>query len=57
MRNTSKRLHTFEGHQDHVLKVEFSPHNVGVFSSTSADRRVIVWDISRCGAEIKNEDE
>jgi len=28
-----------------------------VFASSSADRRVIVWDLSKCGNEIKHEDE
>jgi len=30
---------------------------MGLFSSSSADRRVMLWDVSRCGSEIKNEDE
>ena len=57
LRNTTKKLHSFEGHNDHVVRVEWSPFNVGVFASSSSDRRVIVWDISKMGEEIKQEDE
>ncbi|EGR34820.1 retinoblastoma binding protein 4, putative [Ichthyophthirius multifiliis] len=56
MRNTSKRLHTFEGHNDSVLKCQWSPFNSGIFASCSVDRRVMIWDILRCGQKISNED-
>lgn len=53
----TKRIHTFEGHEDHVFKVEWDPFSIGIFASGSEDRRVLVWDISKCGAEVKAEDE
>ena len=49
LRNTTKRLHTFEGHNDSVMKVQWSPNNVAVFGSSSMDRRVHIWDLSKCG--------
>jgi WD40 repeat protein len=39
-----------------VIKVEWEPNNSSVFASSSADRRIRVWDISKIGQEIKAED-
>ena len=56
LRNTSKSLHIFEGHTDDVIKVEWEPNNSTVFASSSSDRRIRVWDISKIGMEQKSED-
>ncbi len=50
------KIHTFEGHQDEVLQVSWSPHNETIFASSSSDRRVNVWDLSRIGEEQTVED-
>ena len=51
MRNLSKKLYSFEGHQKdkEVFKVEWSPHSEYIFASCSDDRTVIVWDLTKCG--------
>lgn len=49
MRNTEKPLHTFESHGDQVLSLKWSPHNMKIFASSSADRRCMIWDFGRCG--------
>ena len=38
------------------MKVEFSPFNEAIFASASIDRRLIVWDMSKIGEEIREED-
>ena len=50
------RIHSFENHCDEVLRVEYAPFNGAIFGSSSKDRRVNIWDISRCGADMKSED-
>ena len=49
-------MHSFEGHTDEVLQVQWSPHVETAFASSSADRRVNVWDLSRIGEEQTQED-
>jgi len=56
LRNTSKSLHLFEGHNEDVWKVEWAPTNNTIFASCSSDRRIRIWDMSKIGAEVKNED-
>jgi WD40 repeat protein len=56
LRNLKHRLHTFEGHQDEIIQVAWSPHNETVLATSSGDRRVNVWDLSRIGEEQSPED-
>lgn len=56
MRNLSKQMHTFEGHTDDILRAEWSPFNVSVFGTCSADRKIIIWDINKIGEEVKQVD-
>ena len=49
LRNLKTRVHCFENHTDDVLHVEYSPCNGAVFGSSSKDRRVNLWDISKIG--------
>ena len=51
MRNLKQKLHTFIHHQDEVLQLAWSPHNETIFASSSSDRRVMMWDVSRIGLE------
>ena len=57
IRYTDKKVHSFENHSDSVLKVQWSPHNISVFCSASMDRRVNIWDLSKCNTPLKPEDE
>lgn len=56
MRSLKNKLHTFHGHQDDVLQVCWNPVNETIFASSSCDRRVHIWDISRIGEEQTAED-
>ncbi len=52
----SRKLHSFEGHQDEILQLSWSPHYETILSSSSGDRRLNVWDLSRIGEEQTPED-
>ena len=41
LRNLKHRLHTFEGHQDEILQIQWSAHQETVLASSSGDRRYI----------------
>ena len=56
MRNLKNNLHVFQSHQDDVLQISWSPHHETIFASSSSDRRVNVWDLSRIGEEQIPED-
>lgn len=56
LRNTSAKLHSFEAHTDQVTGVEWAPFVETVLASSSADRRVCVWDVTRIGREQEPED-
>ena len=56
MRNLKNRLHAFEGHHDDVLNLQWNPNQETILASSSADRRVYIWDLSRIGEEQSVED-
>lgn len=56
IRNLSNPLHSFEGHQEGVFQVSWSPFNETILASSSSDRRVHIYDLSRIGAEQTPED-
>ncbi len=56
LRNLKTKLHLFESHTDEVFQVSWSPKNETVLSSCGADRRLMIWDLSRIGAEQTAED-
>ena len=43
-----KKLHTFYGHSESVLKVEWGM-NDPIFASSSSDKRVHIWDMTKIG--------
>lgn len=51
-----RKLHSFECHQDEILQLSWSPHYETVLASSSGDRRLNVWDLSRIGEEQTPED-
>lgn len=55
-RNTEKPLHKLTGHTGGVLQIQWSPHFESVLASSSEDRRVNVWDLSRVGEVQTDED-
>jgi WD40 repeat protein len=56
LRNLKMKLHSLEGHQDELVQVEWSPHNETILGTSSADRRLNIWDLSRIGDEQTPED-
>lgn len=51
MRNLTKQLHVFEHHAEEVFQIGWSPKNETILASCGADRRLMVWDLSRIGDE------
>ena len=51
IRNLRKALHTFEHHNEEVFQIGWSPKNETILASCGADRRLMVWDLSRIGEE------
>ena len=51
IRNLRKPLHTFEHHNEEVFQIGWSPKNETILASCGADRRLMVWDLSRIGEE------
>ena len=56
MRNFKKRLHSFDAHGDEILQIQWSPFSETVLASSSGDRRLNVWDLTRIGDEQSPED-
>lgn len=51
LRNLRKPLHTFQHHNEEVFQIGWSPKNETILASCGADRRLMVWDLSRIGEE------
>jgi histone-binding protein RBBP4 len=56
-RALDKPMHVFESHTDEVLHLAWSPHHPSIFASAAGDRRINVWDISKCGIEQSPDDQ
>lgn len=56
IRSFKENVHEMISHSDDVLNVEWSPMKENVLASSSADRRVFVWDLSLIGEEQTPED-
>lgn len=50
------KLHSFESHKEEVRQLQWSPHFETIIGSASTDRRINIWDISRIGDEIPEDD-
>ena len=51
MRHLTKQLHVFDHHAEEVFQIGWSPKNETILASCGADRRLMVWDLSRIGDE------
>lgn len=51
LRNLRRPLHSFEHHNEEVFQIGWSPKNETILASCGADRRLMVWDLSRIGEE------
>ena len=52
IRNMSKKFNSFIGHNDYITSLQWSNYKETQFVSGSADRRIVMWDISQIGAEM-----
>ena len=49
-------MYSLLGHSSEVVQLSWSPHNEAILASSATDRRVHVWDLSRIGQELSEED-
>ena len=56
LRKLDSKLHVFQQHRDEVLQVAWAPFGDAIFASSSGDRRINVWDMSKIGQEQTPED-
>lgn len=50
----SKKYNSFIGHNDVVTVIQWSNYYETTFMSGSADRKIVLWDISQVGSESTN---
>ena len=48
-RNMKTKLFSLRQHRDEVNQVKFSRQSCNLLASSGYDRRIMVWDLSRCG--------
>ncbi len=51
IRNTKTKLFSLRQHKDDVNQVKFSRQACNLIASASSDRRIMLWDLSKCGKE------
>ena len=51
MRNLSHKLLTFNHHRNEVISARWNPRIETLFASSSADRRINVWDLGQISAK------
>jgi len=51
LRNMDRCLHTLVGHKKAITNVEWDPFHDNIVASSSMDRRVILWDLTKIGEE------
>ncbi|XP_076884184.1 histone-binding protein MSI1-like [Bidens hawaiensis] len=51
LRKLVRPLHTFDNHNDMLVKVEWSPHRENILASCCCDGRVMIWDTHGIGRE------
>jgi histone-binding protein RBBP4 len=56
VRNANKKLHSFEGHEDSVVKIQWTSCDHNKFATASYDRQIIWWDTVNIGKEQSPED-
>jgi len=55
-RNLSQKICSLKKHDDDVTQAKFSRQQVNIIASSSSDRRVLLWDLSRLGKEQTEEE-
>lgn len=56
LRFLTSKLHECTAHKEGVFQVSWSPHSPNILGSCSSDRRLLIWDLSKIGAEQSPED-
>lgn len=53
----NSKLCTLEFHKDSVFNVRWAPFSSTLLATSGSDRRVLLWDLSRLGDEVDEENE
>ena len=51
-----RHLHVFDNHKEEIFQVGWSPKHETILASSGADRRLMMWDLSKIGDEQSPED-
>ena len=51
MRNFDKKLHSLQNHASDVIGLQWHPQDAAILASSSYDRRICLWDLSKIGSE------
>jgi histone-binding protein RBBP4 len=51
MRNFDKKLHALQHHREDVMGLQWHPDDTAILASSSYDRRICFWDISKIADE------
>jgi histone-binding protein RBBP4 len=51
MRNFDRKLHSLENHTAAVIGLQWHPQDAAILASSSYDRRISLWDLSKIGEE------
>ncbi len=52
----SQKLCSLRAHKDDVTQAKFSRQQVNLIATSSSDRRVLIWDLSRIGKDQTDEE-
>ncbi len=56
LRNFEKPLHSLQAHRSDVIGLQWHPQDAAILASSSYDRRILLWDLSKIGDEQTEEE-
>ena len=56
IRKLNEKTYTFKSHKEDIMTVRWNHKYESIFASSSLDRRLLIWDLSKIGAELNEAD-